>query len=130
MAAEVLETPAEDRGCWWADGMDLEAGRTVTSTLFRLLESGEAMRAAEVLEVDELVCCAEAVAAMCASSSCSCWSALTNAAFKRFVCSAFNAFLTLVVTQFSHITFTSLPETVIKWHYLYADTTIYKYKFS
>ena len=106
MAAEV-ET-AEERGCWWADGMDLEAGRTVTSTLFRLRESGEAMRAA-VVEVEELVWEA-AVAAMWASSSCSCWSALTNAAFKRFVCSAFNAFLTLVVTQFSHITLTSLPE--------------------
>ena len=82
--------------------VDDEAGRTVTSTLLRPRESGEAMRAEEEL-------CEEAWAAMCASSSCSCCRALTNAAFSRFVCSAFRAFFTLVVTHCSHITLTSLP---------------------
>ena len=115
--------------------MDLDwdepAGRTVTSTLLRDRESvcGDAIRAAEdwddiefvvITELADRAAAAEAAdaasaasradwAAMWASSSCSCWSALTNAAFKRLVCSAFNAFLTLVVTQFSHITLTSLP---------------------
>lgn len=41
------------------------------------------------------------------SISCSCCSALTNAVFSRFVCSALSAFLTLVVTHCSHITFGS-----------------------
>ena len=48
--------------------------------------------------------------AILASSSCSCWRALTKAAFNLFVCSCFNAFLTLLVTHCSHITRTSLPE--------------------
>lgn len=37
------------------------------------------------------------------SISCSCWSALTKAVFKRLVCSALRAFFTLVVTQDSHM---------------------------
>ena len=95
----------------WAD----EAGLTVTSTLFRALESGEAMRAEEVEKVAARAASAAAsllaVAAMWASSSCSCCRALTNAALSRFVCSAFRAFFTLVVTHCSHITFPldSLP---------------------
>ena len=84
---------------------DPDAGLTVTSTLFRARGSGEAMRAEE--EEEDAVC--EACAAMWASSSCSCCRALTNAAFSRFVCSAFRAFFTLVVTHCSHITLTSLP---------------------
>ena len=52
----------------------------------------------------------EAAAAIFASSSCSCCKPLTNAALSRFVCSAFSAFFTFVVTQFSQITRTSLPE--------------------
>lgn len=43
------------------------------------------------------------------SISCSCCNALTNAVFKRLVCSALRAFLTFVVTHCSHITFGSLP---------------------
>ena len=103
----------------WAD----EAGLTVTSTLFRALESGEAMRAEEVEKVFAAAAACRAaaasaaaasllaVAAMWASSSCSCCRALTNAALSRFVCSAFRAFFTLVVTHCSHITFPldSLP---------------------
>lgn len=50
----------------------------------------------------------EACANLC-SISCSCCNAFTNAVFKRFVCSAFNAFFTLVVTQASHITLGSFP---------------------
>ena len=94
------------------DDLLLGEGLTVTSTLFRALESGEAIRAAVVEEEVEL----EEVEAMWASSSCSCWSALTNAAFRRLVCSAFRAFLTLVVTQLSHITLTSLPKT---WKFIF-----------
>lgn len=47
---DVRSTVAADVRGWWADGMDLEwlAGLTVTSTLFRDLESGEAILAAEV----------------------------------------------------------------------------------
>lgn len=43
------------------------------------------------------------------SISCSCCSALTKAVFNLLVCSAFRAFLTLVVTHCSQITRTSLP---------------------
>lgn len=45
------------------------------------------------------------------SISCSCCRAFTKAVFRRFVCSAFSAFLTFVVTHCSHITLGSLPET-------------------
>lgn len=45
------------------------------------------------------------------SISCSCCKALTNAVFSRFVCSAFSAFFTLLVTHCSHMTRTSLPVT-------------------
>jgi hypothetical protein len=48
--------------------------------------------------------------AIFASSSCSCWRALTNAALSLLVCSCFKAFLTLLVTHCSQITRTSLPE--------------------
>jgi len=71
------------------------------------LESGDATRVmvdvVEVFEEDDVA------AAICASSSCSCCKAFTNAALSRFVCSALRAFFTLVVTQFSQITRTSLP---------------------
>ena len=53
-------------------------------------------------------------AAIFASSSCSCCRAFTNAAFSLFVCSAFRAFFTLLVTHCSQITFTFSPET--KWN--------------
>lgn len=43
------------------------------------------------------------------SISCSCCNAFTNAVFSRFVCSAFSAFFTLVVTHCSQIIFESLP---------------------
>ena len=62
-----------------------------------------------VVDVVEVVEEEEVAAAICASSSCSCCKALTNAALSRFVCSALSAFFTLVVTQFSQITRTSLP---------------------
>lgn len=42
--------------------------------------------------------------AILCSISCSCCKALTNAVLSRFVCSAFNAFFTFDVTQFSHKT--------------------------
>lgn len=42
------------------------------------------------------------------SISCSCCSAFTNAVFNLFVCSAFNAFFTLLVTHCSQITRSSL----------------------
>ena len=48
-------------------------------------------------------------AAILASSSCSCCSAFTKAAFSRLVCSALSAFLTLLVTHCSQITRSSLP---------------------
>ena len=72
------------------------------------LESGDATFV--VVDVVEVVEEAEVAAAICASSSCSCCKALTNAALSRFVCSALSAFFTFVVTQFSQITRTSLPE--------------------
>jgi len=52
----------------------------------------------------------ETCASRC-SISCSCCRAFTNAVFRRFVCSAFSAFLTFVVTHCSHMTLGSLPET-------------------
>ena len=72
------------------------------------LVSGDATLVVVVV-LDEVVE-EEAAAAIFASSSCSCCKPLTNAALSRFVCSAFSAFFTFVVTQFSQITRTSLPE--------------------
>ena len=50
-------------------------------------------------------------AAILASSSCSCCSALTKAALSLLVCSCLSAFFTLLVTHCSQITLSSLPET-------------------
>ena len=110
---------------WWLlllPELDTFAGRMVTSRPGGRddLVSGEATLAAEDAVVTEAAPVTvgggwlAACEAMWASNSCSCWRALTNAALRRLVCSALRAFFTLVVTQFSQITLTSLPE-IPRW---------------
>ena len=84
---------------------------TVTSRppLERELEDGEDVRE-ETVTLSRLA--PSGNAAILASSSCSCWRALTKAAFNLLVCSAFRAFFTLVVTHCSQITRTSFPEKI------------------
>lgn len=66
---------------------------------------GDCVNECDECDVGEGLLC---VAKRC-SISCSCCSALTKAVFSRFVCSAFSAFFTLVVTHCSQIIFESLP---------------------
>ena len=93
------------------DDRDVDVGRIVTSRPDR---PETAATAAAVAAADRVSGEAERDdvdwAAMWASNSCSCWRALTKAAFSRLVCSAFSAFFTFVVTQFSQMTLTSFPE--------------------
>lgn len=60
--------------------------------------AGECIEKSAALDEDD-----ELWDAMRCSISCSCCNALTNAVFKRFVCSALSAFFTFVVTQDSQM---------------------------
>lgn len=81
---------------WWPD-TDLCCMAALTclycwETSKSLLDSEEDEGDLETEEEEEEGAEDAACWRMCWSISCSCWSALTNAAFSRLVCSAFRAF--------------------------------------